>query len=226
MDVLQSHVLPQFWVDWTNLLMTLPVIAALVTLLISLRYQRKVSRDRIRMEWPKGKRLHLHTHKFVTAIDGDEAWEIDGPVANQPPFMNFAPSFDDFFHGQLVPIRRSSYDMEMTDVHEVVKNLRTVLSLKSTNEKAPMRLPWNEDPTVPATSRLRVDGVKSNCTSSSEAVGRNEINVPVAWELAEDVDRVLPKIDKTRSLTTSEPVGRDSQEVILISKIIEVLPWN
>jgi hypothetical protein len=97
----------------TTLQKILPVVAALVTLLISgvvfltyQGYQRKHSRGGNRMEWPKGmKRLHIHTsHKVTTTIDRDEAWEIDGPrpVAKQPPFVNFAPSSDDV-HGQ--PVR-------------------------------------------------------------------------------------------------------------------------
>jgi hypothetical protein len=227
--------------QWTTVQKTLPVVAVLVTLLVSgivyqiyHRCQSKFSRGSNRVEWPKGlKRLHLHTsHKVTTTIDRDEAWEIDGPVTvpNQPPFVNFAPSFDDV-HDQPVPVRASSFDMEMTDVHEPDKISKTVTSLKSSTEKAPMgthyfriptssRLPWKRRPPhirlVPATPRFRVDDVKSIFTCSGEAVGGNEINV--AQEVTEDVDHVPEDIEETRSLiTASERAERDSQEVILIS---------
>ena len=219
---------------WTTLQMILPIVAVLVTLLLSgvflltyLQYQRKLSRgsSRIsRMEWPMGlKRLHLHTsssHKTVTTRN--EAWEIDGPVAIQPPFADFDSSFDDF-HGEPVPRRTSSYDIEMMDVD---KKSKTASCLKSTTEKASMgthsfgmpirsRLPWKRRPPhitlVPATSRFRVDEAKSISTGSYDIVGRNEE--------AEDVDHVKSEIEETRSLiTVSEPAERDSQEVILISK--------
>ena len=220
---------------WTALQMILPVIAALTTLLLSgivlLFYQRchsKLPRRSNLMDWPKGlKRLHLHTsHKVVTTIDRDEAWEIDGPVANQPPFMDFALSSDDA-HSRPVPVRASPYDsydpynMEMMDIHEPDKKSKTVTGLKSTTDKPPMlpRLPWKRRPPhitlVPATPHFRVDDVRSVFTNSGEAVrGRSEINVAV-----EEVDHVPPEIDETRSLITSgELAERDSQEVILISK--------
>ena len=186
------------------------------------------------MEWPRGlKRLHLHTshNKVTTTVDTDEAWEIDGPVAKQPPSVNFTPTFNDV-RAKLVPVRASSFDMEMTNVHELDKNLKTVSNLNSTNEKAPMgtqsfripirsRLPWKRKPPyiriVPATSRFRVDDVRSIFTCSGEAVGRNEINL--AQELAEDIDHVPTEIGETRSLiTSSERAERDSQDAILIPK--------
>lgn len=207
----------------------LPIVAAVVTAIVLLTYQRyrqhKLPRGSGRsigsMGWPKGlKRLHFHTsHKVVTTIDRDEEWEIDGPPrANQPRFINLAPSSDDAL------VRSFPYDMEMTDIHDHDKKSKTVSSLKSATEKVPMHLPWKRRPPhitlVPATSRFRVDDAESILTSSGEAVGRNEINVQVAREQAEDIDRVPPEIDETRSLITSEPADseRDSQEVILISK--------
>ena len=213
---------------WSTLQVMLPVVASLATililgviLLIYLRYRHKLSRRTSRMEWPKGlKRLHLHTsHKVVTTIDRDEAWEIDGPVAN------FNPSFDDVHNQPPVPLRRvSSNNMETMDVHKLDKKSRTVSNL--TTEKAQMRsqifrMPWKRQPPyitlVPATSRFRVDDVKSVFTCSGEGVGRNEVNV--AREVAEDVDHVEPNIGETRSLTSaSELAERDSQDVILISK--------
>lgn len=186
------------------------------------------------MEWPKRlKRLHLHSsHKVTTTFDRDEAWEIDGPVEKQPPFVHFAPSFGDV-HGQQVPLRASSFDMEMTDVHdsEFDKNSKTVSSLNPTSEKASMethsfripmrpRLPWKRRPPyirlVPPNPRFRVDDVKSILSCSGEVVGRNEINV--VQELTE-IEHVPPENEETRSLiTASECAERDSQEVILISK--------
>ena len=226
---------------WTTLQIILPVLAALLTLLISgvvlltyqryQRYQRKLSRGGTRMEWPKRlKRLHLHTsHKVTTTFDRDEAWEIDGPVENQPPFVHFAPSFDDV-HGQRVPLRAPSFDMEKTDVHEFDKNSK-VSSLNSTTEKAsmkthsfripmPPRLPWKRRPPyirlVPPNPRFRVDDAKSIFSCSGEVVGRNEIDV--AQELTE-IEPDPPENEETRSLiTASERAERDSQEVILISK--------
>ena len=207
--------------------MILPVIAALMTLLISgvvlLTYQRYHSRCGNLMGWSKGlKRLHLHTsHKVVTTIDRDERWEIDDPVTNLPSFVNFTLSSDDA-HGRPVPVRASSYDpydMEMTDIHELDKKSKTVSSLKSTTEKVPMlpRLPRKPPPhvtSVPATSHFGVDDAKSIFTNSGKAVGRNEISVA-----AEDIDHVPQEIDEMRSLITSSDLAeRDSQEVILISK--------
>jgi hypothetical protein len=212
--------------------MVSPIIAAIVTLFISgvillvyLRYQHKLPRgSNLKLkEWPKGlKRLHRHTsHKVVTTFDRDEAWEIDGPVTDRRSFVNFAPSSDNA-RGQPLPVQ-SFYDMEMTDIHELDKNSKTVSSLKSTTEKAPTRsrLPWKRKPPhitlVPASSNFRVDDDKNNFTLS--AIGRKEINVPVVRELPEDVDHVPQEIEETRSLITpSERAERDSQEVILISK--------
>ena len=241
--------------QWTTLQKMLPLVAVLATLLVSgaalliyQQYHRKHSRGSSNlMEWPKGlKRLHLHTsHKVTTTFDRDEAWEIDGPVVKQPPFVKFSPSSDDG-HGKPkeyaqessrtyppVPIRAFSFDdMEMTDVHEPDKNPKTISSLNSATEKAPMgtnsfrmpmrsRLPWKRKPPyirlVPATPRFRVDDAKSIFTCSGEAGGRNEISV--VQELVEDVDHVPPEIEETTSLiTASERAERDSQDVILISK--------
>ena len=176
-----------------------------------------------RTERSKGlKSLHFHSsHKVVTTIDRDEAWEIDGPVANQRPFINFALSSDDAHDSQPVPVGTSPYDMEMADIHEFDKKSKTVSSLKSATDKASLRLPWKRRPPhvtlVPATSRFRLDDDKSIISSSGEAVGRNEINEPVAQKSAEDIAHVPREIDERRSLITSEP-ERDSQEVILISK--------
>ena len=222
----------------------LPILTSLVTLLIMgvvltiyQRYQRKLSRgSNNRIEWPKGlKHLHLHTsHKVTTTIDRDEAWEIDGPVTKQPPFINITPSFDNDLHKKPVP---SSFDddVEMKGVHEFdKKSKKTVSSLNSSTEKSslgtqssrkPMRsrLPWKRKPPyirlVPATPRFRVDDVKSIFTCSGEAAGKNEINI--VQELVEDVDNVPPEIEETRSLITASESAerdRDSQDVILISK--------
>ena len=174
------------------------------------------------------KSLRYHTsQKFVTTIDRDEAWEIDGPnsAANHPSFVNFAPSSNDC-HGHWVPVRSPSYDMRMKEFHTHDKKSKTVTSLKSPTEKSPIRslLPWKRSPPhvtlVRATSRFRVDDSKSIFTVSNEAGGRNEVNVPMmARELTEE-DHVPPEIDETRSLITPSELAADQdfQEVILISK--------